>query len=85
MSFEEVVTIAKKELETLNGWQQVSKTENVQIWNKKLFKDTDLDCFKFESILDCTPEELLFLLWETEFRMKWNNQQFHFCKILEQM
>eukprot|EP01080_Neovahlkampfia_damariscottae_P004495 gene4495-7875_t len=85
MSFDQVVEIAKKELETLQGWKEVSISQDIKIWNKQVFKQTDIECFKFEAVLDCTPEELLFVLWETEYRMKWNDKQFGFCKILEQV
>jgi hypothetical protein len=85
MSFEEVVKLANVELNSTKEWKEVSKSENLKIWSKTLFKDADIDCFKFQTTFDCKPEELAFLLWETEYRMKWNSEQFKEVKILEQV
>jgi hypothetical protein len=85
MSFEEVVKLAGAELNTNKDWKELSKSEKITIWSKKLFKEADIDCFKFESTFNCKPEELAFLLWETEYRVKWNSDQFKEVKILKQM
>ena len=74
----------KKELNTLEDWKLLpSSTDEVFIWSKRIFEETYLETIKFETIIDCKPEELLFLYQETDYRTKWNDQ-FKEASIIEQ-
>jgi hypothetical protein len=73
------------ELNNLENWDEIVSSKQIKIWKKRLFQDTTMETIKFETeIQNCTPEELVFLYYETEHRVKWNNQ-FIAAKIIKKI